>query len=1211
MSKRKKIALGVAGFLIALLLFCVLILPILVRNRAVEEIERATGRKTRLDAVAINPLTLTVTLTGFAIEEPGGTPFVAFKSVRASLSPASLYKRALILSKITIDSPLVNITRSAPNRYNFSDIIERQKKNRQPATGGEAHFSINNISLKNGSADFIDKAVDGGRKHTIRNLEIGIPFISNIPYLMETYTDPVLSAIVNGARFSFGGKLKPFSKSMATEVHVGLRQLDLPRFMAYSPQKPPVELISGRLTIDSDISYRVSADKKPELSIKGLIRLDDIAVNLDNGQSLLKLPLLDIRSNGLELFDNKFDIGAIRLDGLELFVSRDSRGHWMYEDLLPKRDGHSPASTRMAKPEPRPGTGRPSIRLASLDLTNASIHLADAEPPGGFKASLHEIDFSLKNFSNAENASADFDLSLLLEDSTELQSSGSFTASPLSLKAATGLSGLKLQIGRPYLARFLTAPVNGLLDLSGDILFTRDKGLSVENGNLSLKNISTRYGDKEGLALALLEVTGAAFNQMENRLEIAGVRLSKGNISLSREADGSLSLLSLIRRDLSNPKPVQQPHHVVTGDKTGSAGTSPPLSYRLKQFQADRLNLAFTDKSREEKPRFTLRDTKISLANLNGPRFTPAQLRFSTIFGRNAALKANGAITPLPFRYRGDINVTRLDIRDFEDYFPDNLNVSILDGYLDTTLKVDVALKNGKPDGSFSGSGGIRSFHSIDSIAEEDLLKWESLQLDDIKGRLDPISLAIRQIALNGVYSRIDVRKDGTLNLQNLVEKSVETAPAEGARTSSPASTVPPLATTATPLPAPPLQAPQKGPVSIGSVTIQGGTLAFSDHHLPQQFNSTFHNLGGRVSGLSSEENRFADVDLRGNLENHSPLQITGTINPLRDDLFVDLKIAFSDIELSPVTPYSGTYLGYSVEKGKLFLDLNYHIEKKVLRSENKIFIDQFTFGNRVQSDKATNLPVRLGLALLKDRKGEIHLDVPVTGRTDDPQFSIWRLVWQVLRNLLVKAATSPFSLLSSMFGGGADLSTVQFAPGTSTLAPPDQLKLNALAKALADRPALKIELKGYVDHERDTEGYRAELLNRKVANEKKLSLAKQRQDGGSVSSAVVTVQPDEYSRYLKAVYKKEKFPKPRNALGFVKDLPDAEMRKLIISNTVVGDPELHALAQERATAVMNYLAGKGGVAAERIFLKKDNINKPPEKDNTGRSRVELNAIAQ
>ena len=380
---------------------------------------------------------------------------------------------------------------------------------------------------------------------------------------------------------------------------------------------------------------------------------------------------------------------------------------------------------------------------------------------------------------------------------------------------------------------------------------------------------------------------------------------------------------------------------------------------------------------------------------------------------------------------------------------------------------------------------------------------------------------------------------------------------------------------------------------------------------MPQRFSSTFYNLGGKVSGLSSEDAKLADVDLRGNLDNHSPLQITGQINPLRDDLFVDLKVAFKDIELSPVTPYTGTFLGYTVEKGKLFLDLKYRIDKKQLNSENRIFIDQFTFGEKVESDKATKLPVKLGLALLKDRKGEIHLDVPVTGRTDDPKFSIWRLVFQVIQNLLVKAVTSPFSLLSSMAGGGQDFSSVQFDHGLSIITPGEEQKLGVLAKVLLDRPALKIELKGYVDREKDTEGYRLELLNRKLKNEKFLALTKAGTIKEGEKAESVKVLPEEYATYLKAVYKKEKFPKPRNAIGLVKDLPPDEMKKLIIAHMVIGEPELQTLARERVVAVSNHLVNKGTVPAERVFQKNDDIFKAPENDTIARSRVELNAIAQ
>lgn len=1228
MTKKTKYIVAAAGTLLCLIVFITTILPILVKNKAVSAIQQATGRTTRIEAVSINPFTLGVTVRGFQIDAREGGQLISIDSLKTSLSLASIYRRALILSEVTIDTPSLNILRKSPNVYDFTDIVERLQANKKPETGkkSDTHFSINNITIKSGSLNFTDQAVAGGAQHTVRQLELSVPFISNIPFMVEKYVDPKLSAVINGAPFSFNGKLKPLHKSMETEVTIDLKSLKLPELAAYLPQRPAADLASGTLTTATVVSYRVSADKTPELLLKGVIRTDDIVVNLHDGSPLLKLPLLEINASRLEPMIQKFEFEKIALEGFELFGSRNGQGKWMYQALLGEKPAAESKPT-VTNTAPKKNAG-PQIAIKTVQFRNGAVHFSDGLPKGGFKVSLSGIDLSLKQFTTAALSPAIYDLSFLIDNKASFDSDGSFTLSPLTINSSSELTGLELQKGWPYLAGLLTAPVKGTLDVAGDVVYDQSNGLTAQNGSLKIKNFLTRYGEKEGLDLALLSVDGAAFDQKKNSLVAAEVRLSKGNLSLSREKDGTLSPLSLLRQKKFSPAsaagPTRKPAPTAPAKLAATAKkpANPALSYQVKRFQMDKFNLLFTDKLNSGSPKFSLRNTNLTLSNLNGPRFTPAQLRFSSTFGKNSPLKASGQITPLPFRYKGDLSVGHLQIRDFEDYFPNNLNVFIIGGYLDTSLKLDVALKGGKPVGSFKGSSGIRAFHSIDTIAEEDLLKWESLQLDEFQGNLEPFSLAIRQIALNDVYSRIIIRKDGTLNLQNLVQKPAGTGMTEngteavqekngGAELKPHLTAAADQKQSAVVQPALNSPAPAKKQITIGTVTVQEGTVVFTDNHLPQQFTTTFFNLGGRVSGLSSEETRLAEVDLRGNLENHSPLQITGTINPLREDLFVDLKIAFRDIELSPVTPYSGTYLGYAVEKGKLYLDLQYHIEKKVLNSANKIFIDQFTFGNRVESDKATSLPVRLGLALLKDRKGEIHLDVPVTGRTDDPKFSVWRLVFQVLRNLLVKAATSPFSLLSSMFGDGADLSTIQFAAGSSALPPQEEAKLVALAKALGDRPALKMELKGFVEREKDAEGYRVELLDRKIKSEKFLTRAKEQKNvkGETVENTELT--PEEISTYLKAVYKKEQFPKPRNALGFVKSLPDNEMRKLIIANTLIGESEFKSLARERSMAVMNHLVQKGAIPATRIFLKNEDVFKAPEKEAASRSRVELNIIAQ
>ncbi len=337
MTRRKKISLITAGTVTVLLLFATFILPLIVRSQAVKAIEAETGRKARIEKVVINPLTLTITVTGLAIDAQDGTPFISIAKLRTSLGLASVYRRALILSEISIDSPSVTFARLGTNTYSFNDIIELQKAKPAPAekSKGEFRFSVNSISLTNGSLDFDDQAVRGGRKHTIRELKIALPFISNIPYLVEKYTDPHISAIVNGAPFSFNGKFKPLSKSMETSVHIDLKQFSLPKYVAYYPVAPPADLISGRLTVAADVTYRVSTDKKPELGVTGEMILDGIAVDLKGGQPLVRLPRLKVQASDMEVFARRFLFNEISVDGLELFVSRTHNGEWMYDRLLP------------------------------------------------------------------------------------------------------------------------------------------------------------------------------------------------------------------------------------------------------------------------------------------------------------------------------------------------------------------------------------------------------------------------------------------------------------------------------------------------------------------------------------------------------------------------------------------------------------------------------------------------------------------------------------------------------------------------------------------------------------------------------------------------------------------------------------------------------------------------------------------------------------
>jgi hypothetical protein len=438
---------------------------------------------------------------------------------------------------------------------------------------------------------------------------------------------------------------------------------------------------------------------------------------------------------------------------------------------------------------------------------------------------------------------------------------------------------------------------------------------------------------------------------------------------------------------------------------------------------------------------------------------------------------ASGSVRIEPLAARLALDLKALDLMPLQPYFTDKVKITVTSGNISTrgTLTVEANADRALGVG-FTGDINLADLATLDKDKSEDFLKWNSLSIQGINAGNSPPHADINVIALSNFYSRLIVNADGSLNVQDIVVRTP--APAEQNRPepagTAQAASAPPTQTAAAP-------SAQPARVTIGAITMEGGSVDFSDRFIKPNYSAKLAELSGKISGLSSEESRTGDVDIRGKLGSGAPLIITGKINPLGNDLFVDLLVDFKDIELSPMTSYSAKYAGYAIEKGKLTLQLKYLIDKRKLEAQNKVLLDQFTFGEKVDSPTATKLPVRFAISLLKDRNGLIDLDLPVTGSLDDPQFSVWGVIGKILINLLTKAATAPFALLGSVIGGSSEMSDIEFAYGSADLSSAAHDRLKTMAKVLFERPALQLDIAGRVDTEKDREALRQEQFDRKL----------------------------------------------------------------------------------------------------------------------------------
>ncbi len=468
---------------------------------------------------------------------------------------------------------------------------------------------------------------------------------------------------------------------------------------------------------------------------------------------------------------------------------------------------------------------------------------------------------------------------------------------------------------------------------------------------------------------------------------------------------------------------------------------------------------------------------------------------------------------------------SNLELQPLDPYLDSRLSVFIIGSKLGMDGHIRLHGTNGAlPEVSFQGETWLNDFDTVDGFLNEDLLKWSSVHISGIAADLNPPEVAIKQITVSDPYARGVIETNKTINLLAALHISqtngVTSTNAEAAEPA--ASTTEKakkmlagdrvISTNAL------AQLPIRK-LSVETIIITNGSVNFTDRSMNPNVNMAIQQIGGTISGISSEELQHADVDLHAKVDNVGPVAITGVINPFSKDQTNEIKIAVNDMDLTPLSPYAGKFAGYRIAKGKLSVAMTYHLHGRDLKSENVITLDQFTFGEKVNSPDATKLPVRLGIAILKDRSGKIVLDVPIEGSLDNPQFKLGKVIRRAVWNIVEKAMLSPFSVLGAMFGGGKgdEIRYEDFTPGSAELTQASKEKLDVIVKSLYERPALQLEITGSVDTNADIDGLRERYLEKELRAQKWQALRKA--DRTTTTPDQITVTPEERPDLIKTLY--------------------------------------------------------------------------------------------
>ncbi|MDZ7918965.1 DUF748 domain-containing protein [Rhodoferax sp.] len=1198
------------GALVLLWALAWALVPSIAKSQAQTRLSALLGRAVTIGAIEFAPWSLELTVRDLAVAKADGSgPQFSVARVYVDAELQSLLRLAPVVDAVAVEAPTLHLTHTGKGQYDIDDIVQRLQAPSDAPAEDPLRFAVYNVTLSGGSVDYTDQALQGPpRQHTLRELQLNVPFLSNFDSKRDVLVAPRLAFVLNGSAFDSSAQGTPFAQTRQGEAQLKIRQFDLKPYLPYLPAGLPVQPQSA--VVDAELKIAFVQQPQTAVTLSGVVTVSQLAVADAAGAPLLSVDTVRTELTDVRPLEQQVTLGAVDITNPRLQVLRARNGRLNLElagvgtaKNAPKT-GAARADATGAKGQndtQTPAAAKPwTLALERLALRGGRVDWQDQQTTA--KLALTDIELSAQGLHWPLEKPVQAELSANLpagKTSARLTLQAEGTDQQGSAQAT--VNGLALALADPYLSAWLQPTVRGTLDAelgatwTGDTLQATVKKLAVRDAGLvaSKAMAATRTTrNAEGLSsqdlpkFKLLELSDAQVDLAARSARVGKLLLAGASSGVRRETDGTW----MFERWLKTA-PEAGPGAPATPAATAHAAA--PWKVVLGELQVQDASVQFTDRMNARPVRLDVSALNLQAkgAALDGRKPVPVTLSARVKSGQAEAgsLRYQGTVAWDPVAAQGALELLELPVHALAPYVASQVNLDVLRADASFKGQLRFASTARGPEVALKGDAQLEDFRAntvqgaAGSFAEE-LLSWKSLNVPGIDLAMAPgtaTRVSVREAALSDFYARLIVNPNGRLNLQDLSKTPAQAEAAASAPPGAGASAPAAVASAAA--------SASAGPdaiITMGPISLVNGRVLFSDRFIQPNYTANLSDLTGKLSQFSSQPAngvvQLADLELRGRAEGTASLDITGKLNPLAKPLALDIAGKVRDLELSPLSPYAVKYSGYGIERGKLSLDVRYTVlPDGQLTATNKLVLNQLTFGDKV--DGAPNsLPVKLAVALLADRNGVIDLDLPISGSLNDPQFRIGPVIWKVVTNLVAKAITAPFSLLANAFGGGgsAELSTVAFAPGSGVLTDPAKEGLDKVAKALVDRPGLRLTVQGAANVEAEREAIKRERLKGLLLAEKRRRATAQGQD----AAAVASYSAEEMPVLLRAVYRRADITKPRNLVGLTKDIEVPDMEALLLANITVNDEAARELALQRGVVVKDYLAAKQ-VSAERLFL--------------------------
>lgn len=1228
---------GAAGAVLLYLLAGFFLVPPLVKWQLREQLSSLTRRPVAVRQVRCNPLTLSLTVRDLAVAETNGQPFASLAQFHGNFQLSTLFRFAWTFREISLAEPRVSLVLRQDKRFNFADLLGSATNAPAPRspekTKALPRVLIFDLSVTNGHLSFADLSRKTPFRTTYKPIHFHLRRFTTrasreSPFSFEALTD-------SGRGVAWEGSVTVQPLASAGTLRVS--GMELPRHSPYVEDLIRAKLKGGSIDISGSYQFTAGSNEL-QLAASQLdvtlsqLKLEDPATD----EAVLALPSLELRGGSFGWPQRQIRFDTIRVQEPAALVRRLADGSINIPSLFLRRMAPQEPPTA---PDTPPGGQPPDVpwqfAVEDYQLQNGSVQFEDATVPGPFRSVLKPVTVRVQHFSTAPGTEARALVELTTEAEEAVKLTADYSVSRAGGRAVLELKSVDLKRYQPYLHAWFRGIVSdGKADLALEVASAMEGAhlrAAFTNATLRLSSlrIHSATNGEPVLVVPELSVENVSGSLPDRTIHIAGVRSEGLSTSLRRAPDGSINLLALIP-----PRP--------EAEKTAAPATeeSRPWQVRLDEVDWRDWAVHLNDGQLPRPGSMELDQLALRLRALEFPSNAPVAFEFSTRVNQGGTVSARGSVRPYTPALTADLEVAGLELSGLQPWLEPHLRMGIVSGTADAQLQVQVAEPAGQPRVRLSGALGVRQFASADPVLSKEFVRWELLGLSGITAELLPHRAAVKEVVLAGLRGSVIIGPDKRANFLTILP---------------PGSTNPPAGEAVASAESPP-KSGSSFPIQVGSIRLANASFHFTDQSVQPPCLFEVAQLEGAVTGLSSEPDSPAEVDISGRVEESSPFALRGRINPLAPAPVFDLVFTNHNLELTPFSPYMERYAGHPLHKGRLSLDLRYAVQGQELNARNTVRIDQLMLGARNDSADATRLPVKLAVALLKDNNGLIELDLPLGGRLDDPKFRVAPVLLQVLGNVIIKAAASPFKLVGALVGGGEELRYIDFEPGRAQLLEAERSKLDKLVQALGKRPALSLEIEGSVDPRADRDALARDLVRQELKSRRlqELSAIGQAQEG-----AAAELEPDHRDRLLRALLVETcgtnltqalqdavaRLAADTNAAPATRPhgpgllaraaslfkpsgeraatrlahknaqadsllreqnpelgrLSAAAMEALIAGRTEVPPDLLQELRQGRAKAVQSYLLDSGRVAAERLFLVA-----PRPGDDQGQPRVQL-----